>query len=183
MWKIGWSQIACRSTDNCSKNKKSFIGRKTKKARAKERTGKNRRDHAGPAQQAHQLKRSRFQVFMNRVAINKEFFMEFIRDPSLRKPCGMLRLLNVLQETRTTRTRGDQDQCWKACPFVWHFHRSLEHRKHLARIMHSSRERAHAHKQHAQIHNMLIHYRLVSSCLLRCVFAIDIVKKSAIWLA
>ena len=45
----------------------------------------------------------------------------------------------------------------------WHFHRALEHRKHHARIMHSSRERAHAHR-HVQIHNMLIHYRLVSSC-------------------
>ena len=73
--------------------------------------GKNRRDRSGPAQQAHQLKRSRFQVFMNGVAINKEFFMEFIRDPSLRKPCGMLRLLDVLKETRTTRARRDQDQC------------------------------------------------------------------------
>ena len=54
--------------------------------------GKNRRDRAGPAQQEHQLKRSRFHVFMSTVAINKKFFMEFIRDPSLRKPCGMLRL-------------------------------------------------------------------------------------------
>ena len=82
--------------------------KKNKKGKGK---GKNRRDRAGPAQQAHQLKRSRFQVFMNRVAINKEFFMEFIRDPSLRKPCGMLRLLDVLKETRTTRTRRDQGQC------------------------------------------------------------------------
>ena len=70
--------------------------------------GRKTRD---PAQEAHQLKRSRFRVFMNTVAINKKFFMEFIREPSLRKPCGMLRLLNVLQETRITRTRGDQDQC------------------------------------------------------------------------
>ena len=82
--------------------------KKNKKGKGK---GKNRRDHAGPAQRAHQLKRSRFQVFMNRVAINKEFFMEFIRDPSLRKPCGMLRLLDVLKETRTTRSQRDQDQC------------------------------------------------------------------------
>ena len=56
----------------------------------------------------------------------------------------------------------------------WHFHMSLEHRTHHARIMHSSRERAHAHR-HVQIHNMLIHYRLVCSCLLRCAFATDIV--------
>ena len=82
--------------------------KKNKKGKGK---GKNRRDRAGPAQRAHQLKRSRFQVFMNGVAINKEFFMEFIRDPSLRKPCGMLRLLDVLKETRTTRTRRDQGQC------------------------------------------------------------------------
>ena len=57
----------------------------------------------------------------------------------------------------------------------WHFRGSLEHRKHHARTMHSSRERAHAHR-HVQIHNMLIHYKLVCSCLLRCVFAIDIVN-------
>ena len=82
--------------------------KKNKKGKGK---GKNRRDHAVPAQQAHQLKRSRFQVFMNEVAINKKVFMEFIRDPSLRKPCGMLRLLDVLKETRTTRSQRDQDQC------------------------------------------------------------------------
>ena len=79
--------------------------------------------------------------------------------------------------SRATRSRSvlkstsiclNDDACW-------HFRGSLEHRKHHARTMHSSRERAHAHR-HVQIHNMLIHYRLVCSCLLRCAFATDIVK-------
>ena len=86
------------------RTKKMMLGdqRQNKKGKGK---GKTTRDRAGPAQQAHQLKRSRFRVFMNTVAINKSFFMEFIRDPSLRKPCGMLRLLDVLRETRTALTR------------------------------------------------------------------------------
>ena len=76
--------------------------RQNKKGKGK---GKKTRDRVGPAQQAHQLKRSRFHVFMNTVAINKNFYMEFICDPSLRKPCGMLRLLGVLREARTALTR------------------------------------------------------------------------------
>ena len=77
--------------------------KKNKKGKGK---GKNRRDRAGPAQQAHQLKRSRFHVFMNMVAIDKKFFMEFIRDPSLRKPCGMLRL-SVFSEKQGQLSRDE----------------------------------------------------------------------------
>jgi hypothetical protein len=58
-----------------------------------------------PRQAAHQLTRSCFATHLNSIAINKKFLMDFIQDPQLRQPSGMMYLLDLLNQRRAESAR------------------------------------------------------------------------------
>ena len=56
----------------------------------------------GPGQRAQQLKKQRFNKIINDLAMNKAFFMSFVRYPCLLTAEGILNLLQELNEVKTS---------------------------------------------------------------------------------